>query len=186
LDLLRAHHAQHPLDTGAPRQEMRSRLGVEPVLFDHIVAVLVSAKDIVATGAELRIAGRAPEVSPKQRKVIDELLGVIEAAGHEPPSVGELQDRFGPQTPALLRHLEREQRVVQVEDNRYYTPDAVRELLRRLEGGMADKGELAPTDLREVLGFSRKYLIPFLEYCDRRGYTARQGNGRIWRGAKPG
>jgi selenocysteine-specific elongation factor len=42
---------------------------------------------------------------------------------------------------------------------------------------------MAPTDLREMLGFSRKYLIPFLEYCDKKGYTSRQGNGRIWRGS---
>src|SRR5207302_6053461 len=104
------------------------------------------------------------------------------AAGHEPPSVGDLQQRFGPQTPALLRHLERQQQVVQVEEGRFYTPAAVRELLNRLESGMSAGGEFAPTDLREVLGFSRKFLIPFLEYCDRRGYTARRGNGRIWRG----
>jgi selenocysteine-specific elongation factor len=116
----------------------------------------------------------------------DELLAAIAVAGHEPPSVVELQTRFGPQTLSLLRHLERQKRVVHVEDSRYYAPDAVRELLRRLEGGMAGKGELAPTDLREVLGFSRKYLIPFLEYCDRQGYTSRQGSGRIWRGAPKG
>jgi hypothetical protein len=46
---------------------------------------------------------------------------------------------------------------------------------------MTGRGELAPTELRELLGFSRKFLIPFLEYCDKRGYTVRQGNGRVWR-----
>jgi selenocysteine-specific elongation factor len=73
-----------------------------------------------------------------------------------------------------------------VEDSRFYAPEAVRELLDRLEAGMAGKGEMAPTDLRELLGFSRKYLIPFLEYSDKQGYTSRQGNGRIWRGARRG
>ena len=94
----------------------------------------------------------------------------------------ELQTRFGPQVPALLRYLERQQRVVQVEDTRYYTPDAVRDLLRRLEQGMTGKGEVAPTDLRDVLGFSRKFLIPFLEYCDRQGLTTRTAAGRSWHG----
>ena len=83
---------------------------------------------------------------------------------------------------AQREELGRAQRVVQVEDNRYYAPEAVRELLGRLEKGMAGKGEVPPTELREVLGFSRKFLIPFLEYCDKRGYTQRQGNGRVWRG----
>jgi hypothetical protein len=36
--------------------------------------------------------------------------------------------------------------------------------------------------LRDVLGISRKFLIPFLEYCDAAGYTVRSGSGRAWRG----
>jgi len=39
----------------------------------------------------------------------------------------------------------------------------------------------APAQLRDVLGFSRKYLIPFLEFCDRVGITERRGDGRILR-----
>lgn len=186
LGFITAHHREHPLSTGAPRQEIRSRLGVETDLFDHLVTGLDAAKKIEGSGAELRLPGKSPQLSEQQQKTVAELLATIEKAGHEPPSVSELHERFGPQTHALLRHLERQQRVVQVEDNRYYTPAAVRDLLQRLEGGMAGRGELAPTELREVLGFSRKYLIPFLEYCDRRGFTVRQGNGRIWRGARTG
>ena len=110
------------------------------------------------------------------------MLAAIVAAGHEPPSVAELEGQFGKQTFSLLKHLERQKRIVQVEDDRYYSPDAVTDLLRLLENRMAGQGELAPTELREALGFSRKFLIPFLEYCDKRGYTSRQGNGRVWRG----
>jgi len=35
--------------------------------------------------------------------------------------------------------------------------------------------------LRDVLGLSRKYLITFLEFCDRKGITERQGEGRVLR-----
>jgi selenocysteine-specific elongation factor len=182
LALVKSHHRARPLDPGAPRQEIRSRLGIDQQLFDRVVSQLVEGKKLTATGAELRAAGFGPELSAEQARVADEMLAVLAAAGYEPPSVSELEARFGTQTQSLLRHLVRTQRVVQVEDSRYYTPEAVRELLARLEKGMAGKGELAPTELREVLGFSRKFLIPFLEYCDKRGYTSRQGNGRVWRG----
>jgi selenocysteine-specific elongation factor len=182
LELIGTYHAANPLSTGAPRQEIRSKLGADVALFDWIVADLVGARRLEASGAELRAPGRGPALSDGQQKLTEELLSVIGASGREPPSVAELEARFGAHTLSLLRLLEREQRVVQVEDNRYYAPGAVRELLGRLEGGMAGKGELAPTDLRDVLGFSRKFLIPFLEFCDKRGYTIRQGNGRVWRG----
>lgn len=180
--LVKAHHAARPLDPGAPRQEVRSRLGIDQQLFDRVVSQLVEAKKLTATGADLRAAGFGAELSVEQTRIADEMLGVLSAAGREPPSVSELEARFGRQASSLLRHLSRTQRVVQVEDNRFYTPEAVRELLALLEKAMAGRGELAPTDLRESLGFSRKFLIPFLEYCDKRGYTSRQGGGRVWRG----
>ena len=182
LALVKAHHVARPLDPGAPRQDVRSRLGMDQQLFDHVVGQLVEAKKLVAGGADLRAAGFGAELSAEQSRLADELLAILTSAGREPPSAMELEARFGKETQSLLRHLVRTQRVIQVEDNRYYAPDAVRELLARLEQGMAGKGEVAPAELREVLGFSRKFLIPFLEYCDKRGYTSRQGNGRVWRG----
>jgi hypothetical protein len=47
----------------------------------------------------------------------------------------------------------------------------------RLEGGRL----YSPAELREVLGVSRKYLIPFLEFCDRCGVTERRQEGRALR-----
>jgi hypothetical protein len=47
---------------------------------------------------------------------------------------------------------------------------------------MAVGREYSPAELRELLGLSRKFLIPFLEYCDRVGYTVRGVTGRLWRG----
>jgi hypothetical protein len=46
---------------------------------------------------------------------------------------------------------------------------------------MPDGAERTPSELRDLLGISRKFLIPFLEYCDAAGYTMRSGAGRVWR-----
>jgi len=184
VDLVRTYHEARPLDPGAPRQDVRSRLAIDVTLFDELVNDLTASKKLESTGVALRIAGRGGQLTDAQRKIADDLVAALASAGREPPSVGELAERYGTQAPALLKHLEREHRLVQVEEERYYTPEAIHELLLKLEAGMKGRGELAPTDLREMLGFSRKYLIPFLEFCDRRGYTARQGNGRVWRATK--
>ncbi|HET9453271.1 MAG TPA: selenocysteine-specific translation elongation factor [Gemmatimonadaceae bacterium] len=181
--LVEGYLAEHPLATGAPRSEVMSRMHVDQALFDRLVEAGIKEGKLKAAGAELAPPAWAPALSGQQQQSTDELMAAIEAAGTEPPSVSELEARFGRQTLSLLRHLERGGRVVQVEDARFYAPSAVRELLGRMERAMAGGRELAPTDLRETLGFSRKFLIPFLEYCDKRGYTVRSGNGRVWRGA---
>jgi hypothetical protein len=41
----------------------------------------------------------------------------------------------------------------------------------------------SPSELKELLRVSRKYLIPFLEFCDRKGVTERRDQGRAVRPA---
>ena len=88
----------------------------------------------------------------------------------------------GDSVPNLLRILERDGRLVQVEAERYYDPRAVTLLVDSLRTGMEKGREYSPAELREILGVSRKYLIPFLEYCDKHGITERRAAGRVLHG----
>ena len=64
-----------------------------------------------------------------------------------------------------------------------YEPDrdALDAMIARLKGALVPGQVYAPAQLRDVLGSSRKYLIPFLEFCDRSGVTERRGDGRVLR-----
>jgi len=79
--------------------------------------------------------------------------------------------------------MERQGRIVQVETDRYYDRSALDAMIARLREKLVPGQVYVPAQLRDVLGFSRKYLIPFLEFCDRRGVTERRGEGRILRQA---
>ena len=89
--------------------------------------------------------------------------------------------RFGPRTPALLRLLERTNRAVAVSQDRFYGSVSLAELERRLAASTAGGGRFTASQLREALGLSRKFLIPLLEYCDRVGYSRRDGDFRTFR-----
>jgi selenocysteine-specific elongation factor len=41
------------------------------------------------------------------------------------------------------------------------------------------EGEVTPGALRDRLGITRKYLIPLLEWADRKGITRRDGDRRV-------
>jgi selenocysteine-specific elongation factor len=82
---------------------------------------------------------------------------------------------------ALLRYLERAESIVQVETDRYYARRPLHEMITALRAGMTPGREYAPPELRDILGLTRKFLIPFLEYCDRAGVTERRGGGRVVR-----
>jgi selenocysteine-specific elongation factor len=97
--------------------------------------------------------------------------------------VGELVTRYGSSVPGLLRFLERQGRIVQVEVDRYYDRSALDGMIGRLRSELVPGKVYVPSQLKDVLGFSRKYLIPFLEFCDRTGVTERSGEGRVLRPA---
>jgi selenocysteine-specific elongation factor len=129
----------------------------------------------------VRLAGWAPRPTAAQQGLLAALESALAQAGREPPSVTELTAAHGPSVPSLLRLLERAGRVVQVEADRYYDAAAVDELLGALRRGMAPGRSYGPAELRELLGVSRKYLIPFLEFADRRNVTDRRADGRVLR-----
>jgi selenocysteine-specific elongation factor len=181
--LVEAHHREHPLEAGVPVQLLRSKVGGS---LDFAVAAIdaeVAAGSLTAASGVVALPGWEASPSPGQATLLETLVSQLEAAGAEPPSVEELASKFGGDVEAILRFVERQGRVVQVEQNRYYTVGSLNLLVDRLRVAMAGGGELGPAELREALGLSRKYLIPFLEYCDRAGYTNRNAAGRVWRGA---
>jgi selenocysteine-specific elongation factor len=126
-------------------------------------------------------AGFSPALSAAQLPLSTTLVAALDRAGVEPPTIEELAVQLGAGADELLslaRWHGRSGSLIAVEPNRYYARAAVEHLKELLAAGMADGGEYAPADLRGLLGLTRKFLIPFLEYCDREGYTIRTGLGR--------
>jgi selenocysteine-specific elongation factor len=136
---------------------------------------------IESNGPVLRRKGWLPTPSLSDVEISNRLAHDICASHREPPSVGELIARYGSSVPALLHYLERQGRVVQVETERYYDRVSVDALLAKLRADLVPGRVYVPAQLRDVLGFSRKYLIPFLEFCDRIGVTERREEGRTLR-----
>ena len=110
---------------------------------------------------------------------MEHIRSVLRSAGREPPSVQELTEARGDAVPGLLRLMERDGAVVRVEQTRYYDAEVLEGLTLAVRGGMQKGREYSPAELRELLGVSRKFLIPLLEYCDRRRITTRLGGGRV-------
>ena len=168
-----------PLALGVPARTVRENLRVNEELADVAISDLQQANEIEATGPLLRRVGWTPSPSTRDLEATDHLAHDICAAEHEPPSVGELVSRYGSSVPALLRMLERQGRIVQVERDRYYDRSALDAMIAQLREALKPGQVYVPAQLRDVLGSSRKFLIPFLEFCDRRGITERRGEGRV-------
>ena len=179
--IIAEYEIRAPLALGVPARTLREGLHANEELVDIAIRELAAAGEIETSGPHVSRTGWAPSPSERDVKVIDQVAHDICAGSQEPPSVGELVSRYGSSVPGLLRFLERQGRIVQVETDRYYDRSALEAMIGRLKNGLVPGKVYVPSQLRDVLGFSRKYLIPFLEFCDRNGITERRGDGRMLR-----
>ena len=183
VDAVAQHHRRNPLDAGVLLQTIRARVAGRSELLDDAVrtAVIGGHIETIENGL-VRRTGWKPTLSNDQTDLKATLAGALRTAGAEPPSLGELSAAHGPSVVPIIRMLEREGAVVSVESDRYYDVGALTALVDRLRDGMVAGREYTPSELRDVIGLSRKYLIPFLEYCDRQGITERRSTGRVLHG----
>ena len=78
----------------------------------------------------------------------------------------------------IIRLLEREGSVVRITTDMYFLAGSIDELRATLRSFLAQKGEMTAASFRDLIGSSRKYTIPLLEFFDRDGLTIRIGDVR--------
>jgi selenocysteine-specific elongation factor len=172
-------HQRDPLGDGLPVAGVTASLRVSTELAERAITGLSGVGRIERRGAFLTAPDWRPVLAAADADYRDRLLADIRAADAEPPDVATLAERHQRDPIPILRLLEREHLVIPVEPNRFYAAEAVDRLVTRLRDGMTENREYNPSELREVLGLSRKYLIPFLEFCDRKQLTERRATGRV-------
>ena len=183
-DMVDEHHRTYPLDPGASLQSVRAKLAGGAELVELALAEALAAGTLAVDGGQIRRAGWRPTLTPAQSELLARLAAALQAAGREPPSVAEMVAAHGEVVPALLRMLERDGRIVAVEPERYYDATVLERLIDSMRERMVPGHEYGPGELRELLGVSRKYLIPLLEYCDRMRVTDRLSAGRVLAGTQ--
>ncbi|MCE9601206.1 MAG: selenocysteine-specific translation elongation factor [Gemmatimonadetes bacterium] len=180
IELVERTHAEQPLAPGVDRQAARAVLSPNAALADEVIRRAERAGLIVVEGATLRAVAFQAGASEGATSARDRLLDRLRGAGVEPPGLAELVTELGPEVPALLRLLDKEKRIVMVALDRPFSREGVAELLGRLRTFVKAGTAYSPAELRDALGISRKWLIPFLEWCDRQRISLRRDDGRTF------
>ncbi len=170
-----------PTESGVQLGELRGALDFSSELVDEALRMLGERESLEIEGAVVRTAGWKPRLSTGQSDLAERMVHVYCSSGEEPPTLGEVVKQHGEGALPVLRFLEREGRLIRISGDFYYCPDVVDRMVGRLAGAMEDGREYSPADVKDAVGTSRKYLIPFLEFCDRTRVTERKGAGRVLR-----
>ena len=173
---VRAHHRAHPLEPGLSIETLRRMLR-SPVA-GAVVAAMIEQRRLKLADGTVALPNFSPAVE-ENAPLLARVIETLEKAGLTPPSVAELEADLGqPGLLPLLRQAAQQQRIVAVESDRYFAPGSLEQFLSAVRQ-LAATQEITPAGLREILGLSRKYLIPLLEWSDRTGVTRRVGDARV-------
>ena len=171
---LQAYHNQYPLRRGAPPQELRSRLRVSQPVYLRAAARLAAEGAIVDDNGLVRTPDHRVQLSETRQRAASEYLAALAAEPWSPPT-----DR--PVEPELLAYLQERGDVVKVNESVVFTAAAYQEMTARIVAHLTENGSATVADARDLLGASRKYILPLLEYLDQQRITRRIGDERILR-----
>ncbi len=179
-----SYHEEHPLDPGLSLQALRAGVTAPSPVLDLLVehGVKKQAWELAEGGAAVRKPGWQAALKARAGDAGGRLAQRLAEARWQLPTVSELEREFSdPSVPALLAHLAREGSVERVDQERYALKQALEEFRRAVEDTLKELGAATPAQFRDRLGLTRKYLIPLLEWADRRGITSRKGDTRVLR-----
>jgi selenocysteine-specific elongation factor len=183
LDLLRRYHREQPLELGMPLETLRRSLRAPEPVVEAVLEELGRAGRMRRLEGRAALAGFTPRVAGGEGAVT-EIVTLLEEAGLTPPNLAELERRTGRRdVEGILRLAAAAGKVEAVERDRYYARAVLDRFVAVLRGnGTAET--IVPSELRQRLGISRKYLIPLLEWADSRGVTEWEGDVRRVRAAR--
>ncbi|MGH7854563.1 MAG: selenocysteine-specific translation elongation factor [Candidatus Binatia bacterium] len=191
LELLKAFHAGHPLVPGMDMEELRGKLryALAPKIFRVVTDTLINEKLIAREENLLRLASHRVQLGGQEKTLMDKIKKLLGEQPLAPPDLKEIEKQAGVPRNRLnevIRLLEREGAVVRITTDMYFLTSSVEQLRQTLRKYLTDKGEMTAASFRDLIGSSRKYTIPLLEFFDRDGLTIRIGDIRRLKSAPAG
>ena len=190
LELLKAFHAAHPLVPGMDMEELRGKLvyALSPKIFRVVTDALIGEKLIAREENLLRLASHRVQLGGQEKSLMDKIKKLLGEQPLAPPDLKEIEKQAGvPRNRfnEVMRLLEREGAVVRITTDMYFLASSIEQLRQTLRKYLTEKGEMTAASFRDLIGSSRKYTIPLLEFFDRDGLTIRIGDIRRLKSAPP-
>ncbi len=186
VQALEAFHRANPLKPGMSREELRGRAGgAEDRVFASLLGTLEAAGVVRTERDKVRLAAHAVRLSADQQRAVDRVEEMFLRAGAAPPSAEEALAHAGlrgSEEHELFQVLVQDGKLVRVKESLFFHPRALDTIQDKIVALLRERKEIGPGDIKDLLGISRKYAIPLLEFFDGRRVTVRVGERRVLRG----
>jgi len=170
----------NPMKSGMPKEKLRQLLGAANAKdFQSLLAVMAGAGEIEVSDAAVNLPGRAPALGEKEQQLAESIEQAYRDAGVNPPLPADIEKSHGPEARDIVALLVERGKLVKVSVDLLFHREALADAENALRSYLQEHGQMTVAEFRDLVGSSRKYVVPLLEYFDKQRVTRRVGDQRV-------
>ncbi len=184
VEFLTDFQREHPLAPGASQEELKKRFldGAASAFFVFVFDQLRSEKRIDTRSGIVRLHGSQVELSPEQEETRRRLMELFEDTVLQPPTFLQILERTGLssiQVEEIFYYLLQTRALIRISGDLVLSSGQVDWLCESVRKSFGNSAGFGVSEFKDLLGVTRKYAIPLLEYLDRQKVTRRVGDQRV-------
>lgn len=186
LRFLEEAQTREPWAMGATSVTIARALDVPEPLLVRLLNALAEEGRIARRAGFFSTVGHTPQLTAEQQAFFEDLVPADSANPFLPAELAAVTARVR-QSPVAgagraFDMLLAKGAFVKVNEE-LYRGTQIAQIRARLQGFVREHGRMTMAEFRDLIGTSRKYAVPLLEWFDSRGITVRSGDYRMLRSA---
>jgi len=176
---LNQEYELHPLQTGFPLNKFQSYFYyLKPEIFNSLIDSLINTDKIGSEKGIIFLLSRKPKISSQQKMLISKILKILKDNPNNPPNEKTLISQIVG-SKEIIDFLIQEGEIIKLSDGILLESENYDIMKNKLIDFLKINGSISIAQVRELLGISRKYIIPLLSKMDQEKITQRKENIRI-------
>lgn len=179
MERLNQEYKLYPLQNGFPTNKFQSYFHyLKPEIFKWLLDVLIDAEKIGLEKGKMFLLERKPKISSQQEILIFKILKILKDNPTNPPDQKTLITQISG-SKEIIDFLIQEGKIIKLTDGILLEKENYDIMKNKLISFLKINGSISIAQVRELLGISRKYIIPLLNKMDEEKITQRKENVRI-------
>ncbi len=176
IQLIESYHQSFPLRQGIPREELKSRLKLQPRLFNAAIKKLIDAHTVTEAGDSIGLTGYKVKFDADQQAEVQSLIQKFAQSPFSPPSVREIQAEVGEE---VFNALMETGDLIVVSQEVVFRKQDYDLMVTKIKQTLHQNKQITLAEVRDLFDTSRKYAQALLEHLDSIGVTVREGDFRM-------
>ena len=182
IEFIKSYFDKNSYAININKELISSQINIKVDFIDYLLYDLEEEKKITKKNDGWIISDYKVDLKDEEIKIKDMILKILGTEKFNTSSIDELLIKCNIKDSKLIIRLiklcESEKLIIRINQGMFITNKNISFLKTELRNFFKINNSLKVSDLKDLIGVSRKYAIPILEYLDKIQFTYREGNER--------